>query len=156
MKERHFERVVGWLALAVTLIGVPAGSREKRKPPQFRYAGGTESLSKGCTGNLELGSSALTFRCDSGSLAVSYSSISAMQYRPDVSGRVRKMRLKWKVRPPSGGGKQNRYFTLLYDQDQIAHAIVLEVSPEAMRPYLAELDLKSGKRVEVKSSESYD
>lgn len=154
--ERHSERLAGLLTFALILGGVPAAAREKGKTPQFKYVGGTENFPKSCAGTLELGSSALTFRCEPGSLAIPYSAITIMQYRPDVSDRVRKMKLKWKVRPPSGGGSRNRYFALLYDQDHITHAIVFEVLPEAMRPYLAELDLKSGKRVEVRSSESYD
>jgi hypothetical protein len=33
--------------------------------------------------------------------------------------------------------------------------MVLEVRPVAMRPYLAEIDLKAGKRVEVEGYEEY-
>ncbi len=147
----------GILALSALMIAVnSAYSREKPKGPQFKYAGGTENLLEGCEGNLELGPSALTFKCSGGSIAVPYPSISLMQYRPDVSRQVRKMKLKWKVKPPYGGGKKNRYFTFLYDDQGKTLAVVLEVSPEVMRPYLAEIDLKTGKRVEVKAFEQYD
>ncbi len=144
------------LAAALVVAGASAAARDKPKGPQFKYAGGTENLPSGCDGNLELGSSVLTFKCAFGSLAIPYSSITLMQYRPDVSRRVWKMKFHWKVRPSAGGGKRNRYFTLLYELVHTPHAVVLEVPPESMRPYLAELDLKSGKRVEVKASESYD
>lgn len=152
----------GSLALAALLIVVGwASGRDKPSGPQFKYAGGTEKLQELCEGNLELGPTAVTFKCRSGSIAIPYASISLMQYRPDISRQVWKMKLKWKVRPaveaPLMASKRNRYFTILYTgQGTTAEALVLAVAPTAMRPYLAELDLKSGKRVEVKSFEEYD
>ncbi len=151
-----------WMVPLTALI-IAAGtiySRESPQNPQFKYTGGTENIKDTCTGSLELGASALTFRCPRGSVAVPYSSITLMQYRPDVSRKIWKMKLKWKLRPslnsPLKGSKRNRYFTILYAGQETTRAMVLEVSPEAMRPYLAEIDLKSGKRVEVKSFEEYD
>ena len=82
-----------------------------------------------------------------------------MQYRPDISRKVRRSKVQWKVMPPYGGGARNRYFAVIFDEDDAKrpkHAIVLAVSPLAMRPYLAEIDLKSGKRVEVKGYEEYE
>lgn len=135
------------------IVGHLAFAREKPKAPQFKYVGGTESLPEGCKGILELGSNALTFRCSAGSITVRYSSIRVMQYRPDVRREIRKMKLKWQVKPPYGGGGQNRYFAVVYGEQGTAHAMILEVLPEAMRPYLAEIDLKAGKRVQVKTEE---
>lgn len=148
------------LALALAISAGSGGSREEPSRPQFKYVGGTENVPESCEGNLELGPTVLTFRCSQGSATVPYEAIRLMQYRPDISRQVHKMKLKWKVKPelvsPIMGGKRNRYFTIVYGDQGKAHALVLDVSPQAMRPYLAEIDLKSGKRVEVKSFEEYE
>ena len=79
-----------------------------------------------------------------------FSTISLMQFRPDVSPRVRKLKLKWTTYPtPLIAGKQNRYFTVVCKKQGATHVMVLRVDPLSMRPYLAEIELKSGKRVEV-------
>ncbi len=142
------------LALAST-----AAAREKGRDPFFQYVAGTESIQDGSRGNLEMGVDGLTFRTDHSSVVVPYSAIKLMQYRPDVSRKVRKAKIPWKVKPPYGGGNKNRYFAILFDDEEPKHpkhAMVLKVSPEAMRPYLAEIDLKTGKRVEVKGYEEYE
>ncbi len=158
MSVRAF-RICRWILAVGTcfFLAFPALSQRDKVPGrQFKYTGGTESVHENCEGNLELSSTTLTFECESGSVAVPYSSISLMQYRPDVSRQVWKMKLKWKLKPPNGGGKQNRYFAVVYKDEDQPHALVLEVRPRVMRPYLAEIDLKTGKRVEVKSFEDYD
>lgn len=159
MKEREISKA-SWALAALLVATGSAYSREKAVGSHFKYAGGTESPQQLCEGNLELGTTALTFKCPTGSITIPYASISLMQYRPDISRKVWKMKLKWKARPamdaPLMGSKRNRYFTVLYARDGKTHAIVLDVPPEAMRPYLAEIDLKAGKRVEVKSHEEYD
>jgi hypothetical protein len=70
------------------------------------------------------------------------------------------MKIKWKVRPeivgPLFGKKENRYFTIVYGEHSPTEALVLKVSPDDMRPYLAEIDLKTGHRVEVMGYEKYD
>jgi hypothetical protein len=66
------------------------------------------------------------------------------------------LKLNWKAKPRSGGSTRNHYFTIVFTGDGATHAIVLAVSPEVMRPYLAEIDLKAGHRVEVQSHEEYD
>ncbi len=141
------------------LAAVSFAGGEGARAPQFKFVGGTEAVAAGCEGNLELAVKALNFICPQGSISVPYSSINFMQFRPDVSKKVWKLKLKWKVRPqvtePLVGGKHNRYFTVVYDKEGTPEAMVLAVSPQAMRPYLAEIDLKSGKRVEVKSFEEY-
>lgn len=152
------------LALAALLAASSVPGRERQRPapsgPQFRYVGGTEKLAPRCEGNLELGSTALTFRCPEGSITIAYGSIGLMQYRPDVSKKIWRMKLKWKMRPdvdsPIVSSKHNRYFTVLYEAQGATQAMILDVPPEAMRPYLAEIDLKAGKRVEVKSFEDYE
>jgi hypothetical protein len=92
---RHAGHVVPRLGLATMLLalGTVAVSGKKREETQFKYAGGTEQIEKGCEGNLELSSQALTFRCASGSISAPYTSISLMQYRSDISQRVLKMNL---------------------------------------------------------------
>jgi hypothetical protein len=143
--------------LAIVLPALAAGgSRRKREEPQFKYVGGTEQIQQGCKGSVELTSEALTFRCTAGSVSAPYSSISLMQYRTNVSRQVRRMKLNWKVKPTGKHSKRNRYFTVLYNQGGVARAIVLDVAPAVIQPYLAEIDLKAGKRVEVQSHEEYE
>ncbi len=145
-------------ALLLAATAIVYGSEEGIEP-QFKYAAGTESISEGCEGNLELASTGLTFRCLTGSITAPFSSITLMQYRNDVSRKVRKMKLKWNVKPnfvaPLLGGRSNRYFTVVFKDEEKTHAMVLRVSPRAMRPYLAEIDLKSTHRVEVQGYENY-
>ena len=147
------------LLLNVAALGSARRHGDNGEPPektQFKYAGGTEGLPQGCTGNLELASEALTFKCSYYVVAVPYPSIKLMQYRPDVSKEVRKLKLKWKVTLPGGRGKRNRYFTVKYAEGGATHVVVFKVLPEVMRPYLAAIDLKAGKRVEVKGYEDYE
>ena len=153
-------RRVGWAVVALMVATTVAYGRERHSGPRFKYVGGTDGLGESCAGNLELGLTGLTFRCPLGFVAVPYSAIELMQYRPDISRKVLKMKLKWKLKPvvESGlvGSKRNRYFTVVYRGASEARAMVLDVLPEAMLPYLAEIDLKAGKRVEVKPQEGYD
>lgn len=148
------------MVLAVgALLCLSAGARAKDEPlpPPFKYAGGTEDLPESCDGNLEINPEVLTFRCWVGKIDIPYSAISAMEYRSEVSKRVRKMKVKWKVRPAAVSTilaiKKNRFFTVVYRTEQTARVMVLRVEPRAMRPYLAELDLRSDKRVQVESYE---
>ncbi len=151
---------VGWVLAPLLVLVTSALGREQPQGPAFKYVGGTEKLEPACEGKLEVTSTALVFNCPKGSIAAPYDSIFLMQYRPDVSRKVWKMKLKWKVRPlvesPLVGKKRNRYFTILYTEKGATHAMILDVSANAMRPYLAEIDLKAGKRVEVKGYEEYD
>jgi hypothetical protein len=145
-----------WLVLVAALLGVQgAAGREKIKELPFRYVGGTLGPVKTCNGDLETSPNELTFRCRRGAIAVPYSSITLMQYRADVSRKVRKMKLRWKLTPPKGGGSENRYFTIIYDESGSRQGLVLEVSPVAMRPYLAEIDLRTGRRIDVQAHEDY-
>lgn len=124
--------------------------------PKFKYVGGTEHVQQDCVGALQIGTDALTYRCAADEVGIPYRDIEAMQYRADVTRRVRKMKVKWIIRPPDrSGGSKNRYFVLLYRVSGSTHVLVLEVSPDQMRPYLAEIDLKVGRRVEVQSHEDF-
>ena len=150
------------ILLAAALAPQRISARERAVEPSFKYAGGTTMLPEGCKGKLEIESAAMIFECPEGSVTIPYASVRLMQYRHDLSRKVRKMKLKWKVKPqvvvPVFGGNQNRYFTILYKGENKGRteALVLEVSPDSMRPYLAELDLKIGQRVEVEGYEHYD
>jgi hypothetical protein len=147
---------LAFLLIAFLVATFGTAGKERAPGQVFKYVGGTEDVASHCEGRLQLAAAALNFRCAERALEIPYTSISLMQYRPDVSPQLRKMNLNWKVEPPHGGGKKNRYFSLVYNTKGRPHAIVLEVSPGAMRPYLAEIDLKSGKRVEVRGFEKYD
>jgi hypothetical protein len=136
---------------------IAARAGQDSAPLPFKYWGGTEDFPQGCEGNLEINPDVVTFRCWSGKVDIPYSAIQAMEYRSEVSRRVTKMKVKWKVRPQSPSAilktKKNRFFSVVYSADQTPHVLVLRVEPRAMRPYLAELDLRSEKRVQVESYE---
>lgn len=153
---RNLKPVLETVFLLMFLGGAAAYGREESQEPPFSYVGGTEDVLEGCKGTLELTSNELAFKCAQYSVITPYAAISVMQYRPDVASKIRKMKLKWKIRPPVGGGKKNHYFTVVFDQGGQTHVMVLEVPSQAMQPYLAEVDLKAGKRIEVKGYEEYD
>ena len=129
---------------------------ETSKEAVFQYAGGTEKIEIDCAGKLEVTVDSLVFRCPGGSVVMPFSTITLMQFRPDVSQRVRKLKLKWTTYPVIlVAGKQNRYFTIVCKNQGTTRVVVLRVDSVSMRPYLAEIELKSGKRVEVMPYEDY-
>jgi hypothetical protein len=153
---------LGWRifwGLALLLACGMARAKEEPLPPQFRYAGGTESLPAGCEGNLELSPEAMKFKCWGGAIEIPYSAVSLMQYRSEVSRKVRRMKVKWAVRPndvsPILRSKKNRFFAVVFREEGKPRIMILRVESKAMRPYLAELDLRAAKRVEVESYEEY-
>lgn len=147
-----------WVAsFFVFPVASSALSSNRAEAAQFAYVGGTENILEHCTGTLQLTPESLAFRCAQYAVSIPYDNIEIMQYRHDVGRRVRKLKLKWKERPPrGGGGNKNRYFTVVYRASGAAHAVVLEVEPDEMRPYLAEIDLKAGRRVDVERHEDYE
>jgi hypothetical protein len=154
---------VGQLLLVMVVLlgaGSPAYARKKHGPAPFKYDGGTEKIPRSCEGLVEVGSNALIFKYSTGSVTVPYSSIKFMQYRPNISKKIQKLKINWEVVPqvamPLWGSHKNRYFAIVYEENGATRAIVLEVPPETMRPYLAEIDLKAGKRVEVQETEEYE
>ena len=147
---------LAWLVLVATLLGGQGISgREKRRELPFRFVGGTLGPTDTCKGVLETSVSELTFRCGEDAIAIPYRSIILMQYRADISRKVRKMKLHWKVIPYVGRGNENRFFTIVYDESGGRQGLVLQVSTDAMRPYLAEIDLRAGRRIEVQNHEVY-
>lgn len=154
--------VIRSLLVLLVLLGAAsvANARKKHGAPPFKYEGGTEKIPKSCKGIVEVGASALTFKYTQGSVTVPYSSIKLMQYRTNISRKIRTMNIKWEVTPgglnPFVGGHKNKYFAIVYEEDGTTRAIVLDVPPETMRPYLAEIDVKAGKSIEVEETEEYD
>jgi hypothetical protein len=158
MTRKTVRLILGSVLLAWVAAAVPAGARRKPQqplPPPFEYAGGTEAVPASCAGNLEVSSDSLIFKCPPTTFNMPFAAISLMQYRSDVSYRVSKLEVHWKAFPPKQGGKQNRFFAIVYTQQAATHVIILQVAPQSMRPYLAEIELKSGKRVEVEGYEFY-
>ena len=148
------------LALVTLLLALSAlAAREKPPRPPFRYVAGTENLGQDCEGNLELGREGMSFRCPGGAVDIPYASITQMEYRSDISSKVRKLKVKWRLRPPYStslfGGKRHRFFAVVYSVDEATHVLVLRIRPGLMRPYLAEIDLKAQRRVEVENLEEY-
>jgi hypothetical protein len=125
--------------------------------PQFIYAGGTEDVAQGCIGVLQLTSSSMAYKCAQRTLIVPYNAIEVMEYRRNVSQRIWKMNPDWKVRPPEYHlkGKQNHYFTLVYRDSDRTHILVLDVPVDEMNPYLAEIELKADRRVDVQRHDDY-
>jgi hypothetical protein len=157
MEARIDRGQVVWLVLLAVLLGVHgAAGREKPKETPFRYVGGTLGPSESCKGVLETSSEDMTFRYPTAAITIPFSSITLMQYRADVSRKVRRMHLQWSLFPPRGRGNENHYFTVVYNEKGGRQALVLEVSPAAMRPYLAEIDLKYGRRIDVQNHEVYE
>lgn len=144
------------------LVAGESPAREHAAKPAFKYVGGTMALPEQCEGNLEMSSTAMTFECAEASVRIPYTAIRFMQYRTDISRKVRRMKPHWRVPPqttsPLMGAKGNRYFTIVYKEkaESPLDTLVLEVSPDAMRPYLAEIDLRAGQRVEVENLDDYD
>jgi hypothetical protein len=141
--------------LALLFVASAASAREKKEKPPFQYAGGTEQIQRHAGDKLEVSSQGLVFKGSAVSLDIPFSTITSMEYRPDVNKQVRNLKLPWKVRPGRGGGHENRFFTIVYKQQGQTHVVVLRVEPLVMRPYLAEIELKSGKRVQVFGYEEY-
>ena len=127
----------------VFMILVPSSAAfgtEPNRDAVFQYAGGTEKIEIDCAGKLEVTLESLVFRCPGGSVVMPFSTITLMQFRPDVSRRVRKLKLKWTTYPNTLiAGKQNQYFTIVSKKQGVTQVVVLRVDPLSMRPYLAEI-----------------
>ncbi|MGH9377385.1 MAG: hypothetical protein ACRD1I_01175 [Terriglobia bacterium] len=145
------------IILFLTVVPLePAWATARAQAPDFYYAGGTETISAGCGGQLELTHVSMTFKCPEGSVTIPYSSITLMQYRPKLSSQVRKLKLDWKARPEGTSAKKNLLFTVLYKQGSTTQAMVLKVHPDNMRPYLAAIELNTRMRIQVWDYRGYD
>jgi hypothetical protein len=151
-KFRRIQTTILFSVAAILIVAAPAAARSHRTP-MFEYVGGTEALPDRCGGKLELLETALVFECPKGRITAPYESITLMQYRSRVSREVRKMKLPWALKPPDESSKHNLFFTVLYSVDGRTHAMILRVPPETMRPYLAEIELRTGRRVNVEHTD---
>ncbi len=152
MTKRHPGKpisIASSLLVLISLAGFAYGKRQTTDVPPFQYVAGTEHLAQGCSGKLEVLKDGLAFACPAGSVNVPFAAITLMQYRPDVSKQVLRMNIAWKVQPPVKRLRNSQYFAVLYTAQGAVHALVLKVEPLQMRPYLAEIELQSGKSVQV-------
>lgn len=154
--HRPWPAIALFLACATLWPAQALRASTNAPPMDFSYAGGTETISTGCAGDLELSRASMTFKCSEGSVTIPYSAITLMQYRPKLSTEVRKMKLNWRARPEGTSAKKNLLFTVLYKQGDTTQAMVLKVLPQNMRPYLAEIELNTQKRIEVWDYRGYD
>jgi hypothetical protein len=134
--------------LAAVLLLTPQAWGRSGNHDLFKYVAGTESLPSGCKGQLEVTGSHLVFLCDEKSISISYNDITKMEFQPRVSKRIRKMKLAWAIKPTSAHGKHDGFFTVLYRAGSQTHAIILRVRDDTMRPYMAEIDLRTGGPIE--------
>jgi hypothetical protein len=149
-------RIILPLLVALLIPASAAFATEQGKEAVFQYAGGTEKIEIDCAGKLEVTTEGLIFKCPGAMVDMPFSTISLMQFRPDISPQVRNLKLKWKTYPSILiAGKQNRFFTVVCKKQGVTHVMVLRVDSVSMRPYLAEIELKSGRRVEVMPYEDY-
>ena len=135
--------------LAAFLFVAPAWGRSHNNS-LFKYVAGTEAMPKGCEGQLEVTESALVFQCGEQSLTAPYKAITEMDFMPRVSRKIRKMKLPWKIKPSSSHGKHEGFFTVLYSEKGQRRAIILKVRTDTMRPYMAEIDLKTGRPIKTR------
>ena len=142
-------KMARWAAfLAAFFLLMPQVWARSRDQALFKYVAGTESIPKDCRGKLEVTETRLVFLCAGKSLSVPYSDITKMEFQPRVSRRIRKMKLEWTFKPTSARGKHEGFFTVLYHASSQTHAIILRVRNETMRPYMAEIDLRTGRPIE--------
>jgi len=147
---KQIATTISLLAALLLLVSPGYGKHKKDKElePAFQYQAGTENLEKGCAGNLEVLKDGFNFRCGSGSFSLPFSAITLMQYRPDVSADVLGMKIPWKVKPSLTRVHENKYFTVVCNEQGKLRAVVLRVEEKDMRPYFAEIELRSGKNVQ--------
>jgi hypothetical protein len=138
------------LLITLFLLITPSYAKHKKPAdePPFQYEAGTENIDKGCGGKLEVLKDGLSFKCAGGTISLPFPSITLMQYRPDVSDKVLAMKIPWNIKPQLLRGRENRYFTIVSNEQGKLRAVVLRVDENNMRPYFAEIELQSGKSVE--------
>jgi hypothetical protein len=144
--------------LLMALFMLAGSSYAKHKPsveePPFEYQAGTANIAKGCGGKLEVLKEGFAFHCPGGDLNIPYSTITLMQYRPDLSNEVMAMKIPWAYPPVLAKVNKNKYFTIVSNDQGKLSAVILRVDEKNMRPYFAEIELQSGKSVQ--EYRSYD
>ncbi len=144
------------LLIALLLLAGAAYGKNNKKTdvPPFLYEAGTEDLPKGCLGRLEVLKEGFTFKCPAGNISLPFSGVSVMEFRPDVSPQAIALKPAWKVPPEPARVRENKYFTIVCNDQGKLRVVVFRVSEDDMRPYFAEIELQSGKS--VKEYRSYD
>ncbi len=157
LRVRRLATVVGILgAVLASHASLVLAAEQRDQASRFKYVGGTENVQYLCVGTLQVGDDALTYKCGPSEVRIPYRDVETMQYRADVPRRIRKMKVRWTAIPPEHtAGNKNLYFNLIFRPSGVTHVLVLEVPENQMRPYLAEIDLKMGRRVDVESHENY-
>lgn len=148
-RRSHHHAIAIYLPLAL-LVALSAGysKHKKAEEPPFQYLAGTENIDHGCAGKLEVRKEGFIFSCPGGSVNLPYSTITVMQYRPDVSDKVLAMKIPWTIKPQLARVRENKYFTIVCEDQGKVRAVVFRVEPNDMRPYFAEIELQSGKTVQ--------
>ncbi|HEX5412490.1 MAG TPA: hypothetical protein VFZ27_11600 [Terriglobia bacterium] len=146
MNESSSAKMAGFLMALVLLA--PHVWAQSHHDSEFKYVAGTEPMPKGCTGKLEVTEPALVFLCAGQSLSIPYDTITQMEFLPRVSKKIRKMKLPWTITPTSDHSRHNGFFTVLYSSHGQPHAIILKARNDTMRPYLAEIDLRTKHPIE--------
>ena len=149
MSKRRILKICAAVFAALLLAPVAWGRQDKKA--LFKYVAGTEAVPKGCEGKLEVTDSALVFLCEGKSVTVPYDAISQMEFLPRISKKIRKMKLHWAIKPGSSHGKHAGFFSVIYSGGGQTRAIVLKVPDDTMRPYMAEIDLKTGHNIESRT-----
>jgi hypothetical protein len=145
---------INFLTMFFLLAGSLYAKNKKTDLPPFQYEAGTEDLAKGCAGRLEVLKEGFTFKCPGGSITLPFSGVSIMEFRPDISAQVMAMKIAWKVPPEPSRVRENKYFTVVCNDQGKLRVVVFHVSEDDMRPYFAEIELQSGKS--VKEFRSYE
>ena len=149
-----------WIPLFVTAVflSLPPSPAASQKKAGFRYVGGTWEMKGRCRGQLQIGTNSVAFKCKEQFFDLPFESLTYMEYRPAPSDKLRDAEVFWRRKPPLGLGmtlpwrkRKNKYFSVVFFKGGELGAAVFRVKPRVMRPYLAELDLRSGMRVEMDS-----
>lgn len=134
--------------LATLVLLAPHTWARPHHESEFKYVAGTEPIPKGCKGKVEVTEPALVFQCAGDSLSIPYGTITQMEFLPRVSRKIRKTKLPWVIKPTSAHGRHDGFFTVLYSSNGQPHAIILRVRNDTMRPYLAEIGLRTSQPIE--------
>jgi hypothetical protein len=154
---QHVAISVGLLMALLLPISLGFGKHKKTEAPPFEYVAGTENVEKGCGGKLEVLKEGFTFKCPGASINLPFATITLMQYRPDLSEEVLAMKIPWNSKPLLARVRDNKYFTVVCNEQGKLRAVVLRVDENDMRPYFAEIELQSGKSVqEYRSFEEFN
>ena len=124
----------------------------------FQYVGGTWELKDRCHGQLQIETDRMAFKCKEQILGLPYESLVHMEYRPIPSNKIRDTRVRWQRKPPFASWfkipwirRENKYFSVVFTKKGVLGAVVFKVTSRVMLPYLAEIDLRSGKHVKMES-----